>query len=187
MKETISNSLIWNKAAVTGVVFAAVTITCGLLAKGLAALQLNGFVSGLLSFLIWAAQFGGCIWLMIFFMKKLVAAYDGVTNSDTNRYGRRIALFSAILIAVVNFFILYFTPEAKMQEMIDEALGAYGSMLDSNSLAMMEEMLQNLPVLTFFGNLIYCFLYGTILSAILSRNIPAPDPFAQTGTSQEQQ
>ena len=51
-------------------------------------------------------------------------------------------------------------------------------MFDSNTLSVMEETLQNLPAITFVSNLIYCFLYGTILSAILSRSIPQPDPFA---------
>ena len=30
----------------------------------------------------------------------------------------------------------------------------------------------------FFSNLIYCTIYGTVLSAILSRNIPPRNPFA---------
>ena len=32
-------------------------------------------------------------------------------------------------------------------------------------------MSENLPQLTFFSNLIYCFIYGSILSGILSRNM----------------
>jgi hypothetical protein len=31
---------------------------------------------------------------------------------------------------------------------------------------------------SFFTNLIYCFLFGVVLSAILSRNIPSRNPFA---------
>ena len=51
-------------------------------------------------------------------------------------------------------------------------------MLDSNSMAMLEKMEDAYPQIAFFSNLIYCFLYGTVLSAILSRNIPTRDPFA---------
>ena len=51
-------------------------------------------------------------------------------------------------------------------------------MLDSNSLAELDGMMDKLPQLTFFSNLIYCFIYGSLLSAILSRNIPSRDPFA---------
>ena len=42
----------------------------------------------------------------------------------------------------------------------------------------MDTYMENLPQITFISNLIYCFLYGMILSFILSRNIPSKDPFA---------
>ena len=51
-------------------------------------------------------------------------------------------------------------------------------MLDSNSMSMLEKMEEDYPQISFFSTLIYCFLYGTVLSAILSRNIPERDPFA---------
>ena len=183
MKETISNRIIWNSAAKTALVFAAVTVACNLLKRGIVALDLPAFVMTLLSGLVWAAEFFGCICLMAFFMKKLVRDYDGVLNTDTYKYGRRIALLSAILIASTEFLILYLSPEEKLQEMIDSMLSAYVSMLDSNTLSVMEDTLQNLPAITFVSNLIYCFLYGTVLSAILSRRIPMPDPFADVPSS----
>ena len=37
----------------------------------------------------------------------------------------------------------------------------------------------------FFINLFYCFIYGTILSAILSRNIPPRNPFAGEGFNRQ--
>ena len=109
MKETISNRIIWNMAAKTGLVFAAVTIACNLLKRGIVALDPSPFVLTLLSGIVWAAEFFGCIYLMIFFLKKLVRDFAGVRNTDTYKYGRRIALLSAILIASVEFLILYFS------------------------------------------------------------------------------
>ena len=186
MEETINNRIIWSAASVAGLAFAAITILCGQLQKGIAALELSTFVAGLLYSIVWIAEFAGCIYLMIFLMRKLVRDYEGVTGADTNRYGRRIALFSAIVIATVNYLILYFTPADKLQEMTDTVLATYSSFLDANSQAMMEEMLPNLPAITFFSNLIYCFLYGTILSAILSRFIPSSNPFASENTPSDQ-
>ena len=40
------------------------------------------------------------------------------------------------------------------------------------------KMMGNMPQITFFSNLIYCFFFGTILSFILSRNVPSRNPFA---------
>ena len=43
---------------------------------------------------------------------------------------------------------------------------------------MMEEMIPKLPTMTFFLNFFWCWLFGTVLSAIFSRNIPSSNPFA---------
>ena len=45
-------------------------------------------------------------------------------------------------------------------------------------MSQMDKMMGKMPQITFFSNLIYCFIFGTILSLILSRNIPSKDPFA---------
>ena len=187
MKESITSRLIWTEASKFALIFAAITIGCGLIKRGIAAWGPGAFVTGLFGAILWAGEFVGCIYLMMFLMRKLVRDFDGVQNADTNRYGRRIALLSAVVIASVNFLILYFTPEEELQKTIEEAMSAYGSMLDSNSLSVMEDLLQNLPAITFISNLIYCFLYGTILSAILSRSIPQPDPFAGISNTPENQ
>ena len=66
----------------------------------------------------------------------------------------------------------------------DQVMQMYSGMLDSNSLTMMENMRASYPQIAFFSQLIYCFLYGTLLSFILSRYIPK-DPFANYGTGED--
>jgi hypothetical protein len=51
-------------------------------------------------------------------------------------------------------------------------------------LAAVERTMGNLPQYTFVSTLIYCFLYGSVLSAFLSRNIPSRNPFADNKTEQ---
>ena len=53
-----------------------------------------------------------------------------------------------------------------------------GSKADSNTLAALGDMEESMPEIVFFSNLFYCFLYGVVLSLILSRRIPSNDPFA---------
>ena len=49
--------------------------------------------------------------------------------------------------------------------------------IDSNSMEQVEEMIPRMPTIAFFMNLVYCWLFGTVLAAIYSRNIPSQNPF----------
>jgi hypothetical protein len=175
MKEKINGRIIWNAASKTGLIFAAVTIACTLLKNGAAAIM-SGFPLTITAIVLWALQFFGCIFLMRFFMKKLVSDFDDVTNAETFKLGRRIALFSAFLVAGFSAIMVLVKPET-ITEAFDTAIAQYSSMLDSNSLSAIESMKENMPVITFFSTFIYCFLYGYLLSFIMSRYFPDSNPF----------
>ena len=99
-------------------------------------------------------------------------------NSDTFRFGMATSLLSAIVYAAFSFANISFICPDIFAAQMDQIMQAYSSLLDSNTMSQMEKMIGNMPQITFFTNLIYCFLYGMILSFILSRNIPSKDPFA---------
>jgi hypothetical protein len=115
---------------------------------------------------------------MKFFMKKFVAENNGVTNANTFRLGNIMALLSALVYSAAAFANVAFISPELFEEQMNAVMQQMAPMMDSNTLGMMETYLENLPQITFFSNLIYCFLYGMILSFILSRNIPSKDPFA---------
>jgi hypothetical protein len=69
-------------------------------------------------------------------------------------------------------------------EQMNQLMQQMAPMMDSNTIEQMDQMLEMMPQLTFFSNLIYCFLYGTILSFILSRNIPSRNPFADRSSDE---
>ena len=135
-------------------------------------------ISGLLSFVLWAVKFGGCIWLMMFFMKKFVAENQDAVNSDTFRFGVVTALLSAVVYAAFSFANTAYFSADMIAENMDTVMQAYSQFMDSNTMSQMDKMMGKMPQITFFSNLIYCFIFGTILSLILSRNIPSKDPFA---------
>ena len=111
------------------------------------------------------------------FMQKLVANYEDVTNRDTFKYGVFIALFSAILFSAMSSInMLYISPDV-INESTDIVLEQYSEILDSNSMSAMESMASNMGTISFISNLIYCFLFGTVVSAILSKKIPEVDEF----------
>ena len=62
---------LWNSAAKAGLALGLVSSAYLFVNQWVASLS-TPVISGLLSFVLWAVKFGGCIWLMMFFMKKFV-------------------------------------------------------------------------------------------------------------------
>ena len=181
MKETISRRAMWNEAGKAGLVLGIIPIVYLLLSALLAKLSGGAAVAFLLSilkFLLWVVKFGGCIYLMSYFMKALVKKYDGVDNRKTFNFGMMTAALSALIVAAYSLAQSLIIDPAELREAMETAMSSYSSMLDSNSMAVMDNMMNNLPQINFFANLIYCFLFGTVVSALFSRNIPPQDPFA---------
>ncbi len=166
---TMERKLIWSEAGIPGLILGLATAVCFYLTSLLGNALLNGIV--------WVAKLAGCICLMYFFMKKFVSIHSGADNRDSFRFGVIVALLSAFIYSVSFYiFTVYIKPD-----MFDAALSAvmdnYSSILDTNSLEQIENLIPKLPAIGFFSNLIYCFLYGTIVSAIISRSVPSTNPF----------
>ena len=137
------------------------------------------FFNSILSFVLWTAKFIGCIWIMKFFMKQFTAENKEATNSNTFRLGMAMAILSALVYSAFAFANVAFISPDLYTEQMDAMMQQMAPMMDSNTMSVMETYMENLAQITFFTNLIYCFLYGTVLSFILSRNIPSKDPFAE--------
>ena len=173
---------LWNGAAKAGLALGGVSSVYLFASQFITAAGMSGFLSGLFSMLLWVAKFGGCIWLMKFFMKKFVAENEDVQNSMTFRFGMLSAFLSALVYAAVSFANVAFISADMFTEQMNALMQQMAPMMDSNTMSQMDKTMQNLPQLTFFSNLIYCSIYGTLLSAILSRNIPDRNPFADYKT-----
>lgn len=143
------------------------------------------FLSGILSFILWAAKFGGCIWLMKFFMTKFVSENTSADNSTSFKFGVVTALLSAMVYAAFSFANTAYFSADMIAENMDTVMQAYSQFMDSNTLSKMDKMIAKMPQITFFSNLIYCFIFGTILSLILSRNIPNRNPFASDNADEQ--
>ena len=115
---------------------------------------------------------------MKFFMKKFASENGSVTNSDTFKLGMTMAFLSALVYAAFAFANVAFISPDLFEGQMEAIMQQMAPMMDSNTMSVLEKYQNNLAQITFFSNLIYCFLYGIILSFILSRNIPGKDPFA---------
>lgn len=183
MKENLTNGTAWNEAAKAGLLFGAISSAYVGISELLTLIG-SPVLQGFLKTVFWAGKLGLCIWLMVFLMKKFAGKYSGVTNGDTFRFGARTALLSAIIVAAVYTVILIFTPQETLDQTFDTLMAQMAGNLDSNSLQMVDSVKENMPLITFFSQLIYCFTFGLILSLIVSRSIPPRNPFAVPDTEE---
>lgn len=183
MEQNISRKEMWNTAAKAGLVLGLIPTAYMFVTMWIAGTP--GFVSTILSMILWIAKFIGCIWVMRFFMKKYAGEHPQIDNKDTFNLGMAMALLSALVYSAAAFANAAFISGDVLAEQINLSMQQMSSMMDSNSMAMMETFIQKLPQITFFMNLIYCTAFGTVLSFILSRNIPSRDPFADYKPDQQ--
>lgn len=178
MEQNQMRRSMWNEAAKAGLALGGLSSVYLFATQFLGTMEMPAILNMLLTMILWAIKFGGCIWLMMFFMRKFAVEWSEADNAATRRFGMITSLLSAIVYAAVSFANVAFISADLFAEQMDVMIQQMAPMLDSNTMSELDKTIENLPQLTFFSNLIYCFIYGTILSAILSRNIPSRDPFA---------
>ena len=174
----------WNGAAKAGLALAGLSSVYLFATQFIGTTEIPAILNMLLTTVLWIVKFGGCIWLMMFFMKKFADECSGVDNAATRRFGIIAAFLSAVVYAGVSFANVAFISADLFAEQMDAVIQQMAPMMDSNTMEQMDDMLGIMPQLTFFSNLIYCFFYGTILSFILSRNIPDRNPFAERSSDE---
>jgi len=168
---------LWNEAGKKGLILAAVTSVFFFLSLLLPTIKMPAVLAGLLSGAVWLGKLVGCIWLVRYFMFKFVGLDKNTTNSDSFKFGCATTFLSSILFSGVQLAYTKLINPEYFQKTIDAAMSAYSSMMDSNTLAAIDQMMPYLPTISFFTSLVYCAVYGVVLSAVLSRNIPSSNPF----------
>lgn len=178
MESAINRKDFWNEAGKAGLILGAISSVYMFITHLLPSTEHTGFLYSILTFILWGAKFAGCIWIMKIMMKRFALSNPTASNSDTFRFGMLSSLLSAFVFATISFVnVAYISADlyAAQQEAL---MQTYAQFFDSNMMAEMEKWTGRMPQLTFFSNLIYCTLFGVVLSFILSRNIPSKDPFA---------
>lgn len=188
--ENVTTGALLNRAAVTGLVLGAVSMAYMFAVQYLPQLISSAIAVSAITMVLWIAKFAGCIMILREAMLRTADSYDGITRRHTLRLGVFAAMFSALIFSAASLAnVLYINP-GEIDEAFDMVIREYSKTFDSNTLAAIDGVRESLPTVTFFSNLIYCFLYGTIVSSILSRYIPKVDPFAgfhDNGTDIEEQ
>lgn len=178
MEQNVIRKNMWNTAAKAGLILGLVSTSYMFITKWTGQAEIPAFLNLLLNGALWCAKFCSCIWLMMFFMRRFAAENPDVRNVDTRRLGIITALLSALVFSAFSLADIMFISPEFYTEQINASIQEMIPMMDSNTLSMIDKYLEMLPQITFFSTLIYCFIFGAVLSAILSRNIPSKDPFA---------
>jgi len=171
------NKSIWESAGRAGLALGGVSIAYMLCTMLTGKVAENGpaFLMVLVNALLWLAKFCGCIFLMRLFMLRYSQANPAADNAGVFRFGMLAALLSSLLYSAFYLaYVSFLAPDTFSQTL--EVLQD-NPMLDANSMDAIEQMIPHMPTISFFVNLIYCWLFGTILAAIFSRNIPPQNPF----------
>ena len=176
----LDSKTLWNEAGRVGFVFGGFSSLCLLLKEG-AALTGSTFLVQAAAIILWAIEFFGCILLMKKYMLDLRDKFEGVTMVDTYRFGRRVALLSGLILAAVDAVLIMKMPQDTVTSVLSELNTAVAGSLGGVSEDEVGRIVDNLPLYTFIFQWLYCFLYGSLLSAIMSRYIFARDMFQDGG------
>ena len=168
MSKSLDNNTLWNESAKAGAYFGAVSVGC-LALKEWAGTSGSSFLIQAAAIILWAVEFFGCILIMKNVMLSLRDRYEGVKIEDTYKLGRRAALLSGLLLASAQVLFIMQMPQAEMDEFVNQVSAALP--MGASGREEVEGMMDKLPVITFIGQWIYCYLYGTILASVMSRYI----------------
>lgn len=176
MSEKVSFSTLWHSAGIAGIVLASVSV-----AYMLATYRLGTDPSAwkiIVSGILWAAKLFLCVWLMYMFMARFHLENKDSDRRDTRRLGMLIAALSALIFATAEMIFYDAHPEI-ITDTFDNFMKNYGKMLDANSRNTLKEMESKMTTYIFFAQFVYCYVFGWILSAILSTKIVRDNPFAE--------
>ena len=184
MKEnTAERASVWNDAARGGLVLGLVSIVYMVCTNLMEKIQASGVGAALLNvseILLWVFKLYLCIRLMKFFMQRFAAGNENATNKDTFCLGTATALLSALIYSGFTLaWLLFFHPDMATETM-EAAVQMYENVFTQDQLDTIREMAPRIPTISFFVNLIWCWLFGTVLAAIFSRSIPSRNPFEET-------
>lgn len=180
--DTNVKNLFWNQAAKCGLMLGAVSALYLGITHLTSLIQASGFaaiLTGLLNALLWVAKFAGCIYLLRMFIFRYsdTAASAGEESRMPSAFafGALTAFFSALLYSAVYMaYQMYIVPDLfeSVMELYKTMPQMTGEVLDA-----FERIEPKLPSIMFFSNLIYCTLFGVIVSAIVSKKTNSSDPF----------
>ena len=179
-----TNQAIFAYASFPGLVLGAVCISyelLNLLCGGIT----QPLLAGTVGVLLWLLKTGGCLYLLFFFLRRYAETGDGNGFQPVYRCGLAISFLSALVYSGFYFaYTMYIVPDL-FDNALDLFVSTYSSSLNEDSLEALENLRPDLPLISFISKLIYCFVFGAVLSAVYSRRIAANTLFNEPPTDEQ--
>ena len=174
MEQNVLTRNIWNSAGraglALGVVSAAYLFAGQMVAGNLEPATVWQQIAGTV---LWGAKLVSCVGLMVFFMSKFAKENEEADQKAIHRMGMATAFLSAMMFSAIYLANMLYISADLYDRIFQTIIEQAAPMMDSNSLSTLERMAGSMPQILFCYNMIYCFLFGTVLSAIISRIIVA--------------
>lgn len=166
MKTAMAQNSKLNSAAIDGLLLALVTIIFSLIGS-------VGIKSSALNVILWILKLVITIWLLLRFMKKYSARHAAETGETTYNQAFGYGFLVSVLSAVVIGCYMYLSSAVLFPEQIAASVEAAKAQIetmatDSAQTDMVNSILNNLPIVMLFGQLIWCTICGLVISAILA-------------------
>lgn len=178
MKKEFSSSVSWNSAALAGLVMGVFTIAVDYLPSLPLLLGGTGVFVGILNFILKVVKIVACViafkYLLERFHNNVKVGYP-----ELQRYGQKIALFSSILVSGFTMLQLLVINPDMIAQVVKSTQEAYQGMMDSNTATAMEKMMNVIPAFTFIFTLLYCYLWGWMLSTAFARRLFPVNAFGE--------
>ena len=167
--ELLDSKTLRSEGAKAGLVFGTISGGYIFLSQWLSGL---GETGSIINFILELGKIVGLILLMRHYMIVLNDIYDEVDRRQTFRFGLYTAFFSALITAACAYIAYAYVFPETVQQTLDAVRQMLGSKMDSNTVRTLNEMENSFPTYAFVSYGLWCFLYGTLLSFILSRTLP---------------
>ena len=122
----------------------------------------------LISVILWVLRFSASIWLLLRFIKEWAANFDEFTYGNGVSFGFITCTFSSMIVAVTRWASVAFINKETFQQAMQEAMERFEEQGNSQIMDTFASISDNLPVIVLFSTLVYCVIYGLILSSILA-------------------
>ena len=184
MEQNVIQRNIGTPAGTYGLVLGIISSAYLLITQWLVMAQIPPVLIMLLNTILWILKTGGCLLVMIAFIKRFSSEHPHAKRSAVFQAGMVLAFLSSIVYSAFSFaYSAYLYPE-QVAEQMRMVMQQFAPFMDSNTSAAMEKSMQIIPQTTFFSNLIHCFGYGTLLSYIISRYIPRKELSSEQKTEE---